>query len=145
LAISRRRIAALALAALALPAASPQTTLEIEVSQLRSHKGVLRICLTADPENFPDCRHDTRSVTRTVPADRPSVRFDGLSAGNWAAAVIHDENANGKLDKAIGIPREGFGFTRNPTITFGPPRFTAASVALAGDRSHQVVRMRYLL
>jgi uncharacterized protein (DUF2141 family) len=59
--------------------------------------------------------------------------------------VIHDENNNHKLDTFAGIPREGFGFSRNPSVTFGPPRFAAARFTLSSDADRQQVRMRYLL
>jgi uncharacterized protein (DUF2141 family) len=45
----------------------------------------------------------------------------------------------------MGIPREGFGFSRNPAIGFGPPRFSAARFTLGSDAQKQQVRIRYLL
>ena len=131
--------------ALLLPAASPTASLEIDVVKLRSAKGMLRICLTARPQSFPDCKDDPRAVSRSVPATEPVVTFEGLAPGNYAAAIIHDENGNKKLDTLMGIPREGFGFSRNPAIGFGPPKFDAARFAVDGAAKPQQVRMRYLL
>jgi len=129
----------------ASPAASPVGSLEIDVAGMRSARGLIRICLTADPKNFPGCIDDKRAVTRSVPAGQHIIRFDGLPPGNYAAALIHDENSNAKLDTLLGIPREGFGFTRNPPIGFGPPRFSAAQFALGGVAETQQVTMRYML
>lgn len=134
----------LVLAALLLPAASPTFSLELDVQKLRSARGVLRICLTARPQSFPDCK-DAQGLSRSVPATQTVVTFDGLARGSYAAAIIHDENGNKKLDTLMGIPREGFGFTRNPAIGFGPPKFDAARFPLDGDAKPQQVRMRYLL
>lgn len=128
-----------------LPAASPTASLELEVQQLRSTRGMLRICLTASADNFPDCKDDRRAITRSVPAMQSTIRFDGLPPGTYAAAIIHDENGNGKLDTMMGIPREGFAFTRNPKIGFGPPKFAAAQFVLDDAVKPQSVRMRYLL
>ncbi len=130
---------------LLLPAASPVATLELDVQKLRSARGMLRICLTARPESFPDCKDDPRAVSRSVPASQPVVRIEGLAVGNYAAAIIHDENGNKKLDTLMGIPREGFGFSRNPAIGFGPPKFDAARFPLDDAAKPQQVRMRYLL
>ena len=105
----------------------------------------MRICLTADPQNFPACIDDAQAVTRSIPAGTPKIRFDGLAHGDYAVAVIHDENGNRKLDTFAGIPREGFGFSRNPPVTFGPPRFSAARFTLTSGAETQQVRMRYLL
>ena len=123
----------------------PVTSLEIDVGGLRSAKGLIRICLTTDPKNFPACVDDKDAVKRSVPAAQHVIRFDGLAPGNYAAALIHDENSNAKLDTLMGIPREGFGFSRNPRIGFGPPRFSAAEFALGSVAEKQQVTMRYLL
>ncbi|RHW19388.1 DUF2141 domain-containing protein [Sphingomonas gilva] len=125
--------------------ASPTSTLDVGVDKLRSAKGLVRICLTRDPDNFPDCVDDAGAVTRSIPASAPHTVFEGLAPGGYAIAIIHDENANAKLDTFAGIPREGIGFSRNPKFTFGPPRFSAARFTLDGDAERQQVRMRYFL
>jgi uncharacterized protein (DUF2141 family) len=139
------RVAALLALGATLPAAAPTGSVDLEVGGLRSNKGMIRVCLTADPANFPGCTDDKHAVTRSVPASQHSIRFDGLAPGNWAAALIHDENSNAKLDTMLGIPREGFGFTRNPRIGFGPPRFSAAEFSVGSVALKQQVTMRYML
>jgi len=124
--------------------AAPVTRLDVAVSNMRSAKGLLRVCLTADPDNFPSCVDDANATTRSVPAGVHGLRFDGLPHGNYAVAVIHDENSNAKLDTFAGIPREGYGFSRNAPVRFGPPRFAAARFALTGDADLQQIRMRYI-
>lgn len=140
-----RSIALALLAWTGLSAASPVARLELDIDNLRSAKGVVRVCLTADPDNFPNCVDDARALTRTVPATGRAIAFDALPVGTYAAAIIHDENGNRKLDTVMGIPREGFGFSRNPAIRFGPPRFAAARFALGVDGGAQAIRMKYLL
>ena len=138
-------MAALASATLLLMGAAPVASLDVGIDHLRSTKGMLRVCLTADAENFPSCVDDKDAVTRNVPATTHGLRFAGLPYGNYAVAVIHDENGNAKLDTFAGIPREGFGFSRNPPIRFGAPRFSAARFAIAGDAQRQQIGMRYML
>ena len=131
-----------------LTAAAPTPeppSLEIDVTALRSQKGVIQLCLTRQPKAFPDCSKDAAAIRRTLPAGNPRIRFTGLAPGDYAIAVIHDANANAKLDTMMGIPREGFGFSRNPAIGFGPPSFAAARFALGAGAETQQVRMRYLL
>jgi uncharacterized protein (DUF2141 family) len=143
LAISRIAAATLCLAA--LPGMTPVGSLEIQVTGLRSAKGVLQLCLTRDAGDFPDCRSAAAGLKRTVSAADPTIRFEGLAQGNYAVAIIHDANANAKLDTMLGIPKEGFGFSRNPAIRFGPPRFDAARFAVDGSGAVQQIRMRYML
>jgi uncharacterized protein (DUF2141 family) len=68
-----------------------------------------------------------------------------VPSGNYALAVIHDANANGRLDTFAGIPREGFGFSRNPPIRFGPPKFEEARFAITAGLNSQTISVRYLL
>ena len=136
---------ALAAGAALLIGATPVARLDVSFDQVRSAKGVLRVCLTAAPANFPTCVDDANATTRSIPAGTGTLRFDGLPRGGYAIAVIHDENGNAKLDTFAGIPREGFGFSRNPAIGFGPPRFAAARFAIESDAAAQQVRLRYIL
>lgn len=124
---------------------APVGSLDVGIEQLRSARGLLRICLTADPANFPSCVDDRNAVTRSVPAGQRTIRFPALPRGDYAVAVIHDENGNAKLDTFAGIPKEGFGFSRNPQIRFGPPRFAAARFRLDSDAEAQQVKMHYIL
>ena len=125
--------------------ASPAARLDIGIDKLRSAKGMVRICLTRDPDNFPGCTDDADAITRSIPARDTKAAFEGLAPGDYAIAIIHDENGNARLDTFAGIPREGFGFSRNPAIGFGPPRFTAARFTMTSDAQQQQVRIRYLL
>ena len=129
---------------LTLAAAAPVTRLDVQVDNLRSAKGMIRICLTADPANFPACVDDANALTRSIPASVHTTSFGGLPQRGYAIAVIHDENNNAKLDTIAGIPREGYGFSRNAAVRFGPPHFSAARLMLAGDAEMQQVKMRYI-
>jgi uncharacterized protein (DUF2141 family) len=125
--------------------APPQPTVEVSVTGLRSARGQLLVCLTTKASAFPDCSKDKGSVRLAVQA-ADAARFDvhAPGAGTYAIAVVHDENGNDKMDKAIFLPREGFGFSRNPAITVGPPSFRSASFAVTGDM-RQSIRMKYML
>ena len=70
------------------------------------------------------------------------------SAGSASGAVtlFHDANRNGVLDKGLfGIPREGFGFSANPTIWKGAPAFEDCRVSWDASRPEIVVSMVYLM
>lgn len=141
----------LALAALigvgAAPAPAPVLTgdLSIEVANLRSDRGVVMICLTATPANFPDCHARADARFLNLPADRPAGVFPQVPSGRWAVAVIHDQDGDGRLDTVLGVPREGIGFSRNPRLGFGPPPFDSAAVVVSGNGQREIVRMRYFL
>jgi len=131
---------------LALVAAgAPTADIEISIEKLRNRKGVLHLCLTREPAHFPDCKQDPRAVTRSAPATAGPIRITGLAPGGYAVAIFHDENRNRKLDVLIGIPREGFGFSRNPVVRFGAPKFRQVRIDLRAGFTRETVRMQYLL
>lgn len=139
-----RRAGAAVAALPLLTSAAPLATLELDFTSLRSTRGLLQICIAPAASEFPDCRDGRGAIKRSIPAAEGKLRLSGLAPGDYAVAVIHDANGNGKLDTFMGIPREGFGFSRNPVIGFGPPRFSAAQFPLAGS-DRQEVKLRYLL
>ncbi|WP_240330836.1 DUF2141 domain-containing protein [Sphingorhabdus sp. Alg239-R122] len=136
--------AAIAIMAL-LPAATPTGELTVSVEQLRSVKGMVRLCLTTQKEYFPDCDKDPNARFTSVKASTAKVTFKGLPKGSYALAVFHDENANEKLDTFAGIPKEGIGFSRNPKFTFGPPKFAKALFSAEAGETKLNVRMKYFL
>jgi uncharacterized protein (DUF2141 family) len=143
-ACSYRPIAAALLALPLLGADGPPQGVELRIENLRNDRGMLRICIVSDPRQFPDCRDDGGALTRSVASSARSVSFR-LAPGTYAVSLIHDENGNGKLDTLLGIPREGFAFSRNPPIRFGAPRYDEASFRVGDSASVQTLRLRYLL
>ena len=102
--------------------------------------------MTRDPAHFPGCDDDPDARHLTAPATAAGhLSFDGLPSGGYAVSLFHDENGNGKLDTFVGIPREGVGFSRNPALMFGPPKFNAARFAVGGGDVGEAVKVRYFL
>ncbi|MEO6151680.1 MAG: DUF2141 domain-containing protein [Croceibacterium sp.] len=118
---------------------------DVTLENLRNDRGLLRLCLTRDANHFPDCSGDPAAITASVAANARLVRLTAPEPGRYALSVLHDANGNGRADSALGIPREGFGFSRNPVIRFGPPRFAAVVFEIGPGVVRQTVRMRYLL
>jgi uncharacterized protein (DUF2141 family) len=136
---------AFAMAALAAVVDPQAADLTVHIANVRNGKGVVHACLTRDRRHFPDCRGDPLAVRSTVPAGSAVLRFPGLAAGRYAVTLFHDENRNQRLDMLMGIPREGFGFSGNPRIRFGAPRFDAVTIAVPPGQTGQTIRMQYLL
>jgi len=141
--LSRSLLAASSLVALSGNGLSSSIT--VEFANVRSERGMLHLCLTKNPSHFPDCEADADAVKATIRASVREVSLPAIEAGSYALAVIHDENGNGRLDTTLGIPNEGFGFSRNPAIGFGAPSFERARFPVEAGGSLQLVRLRYLL
>jgi uncharacterized protein (DUF2141 family) len=139
----RRATIAVAFAPLLLGALAP-AELVVEVHGLRNDHGLVHLCLTAEPRHFPDCQDDPTALRRSVPAAEAARITISAHNGHYALALVHDENGNGRMDTFLGMPREGFGFSRDAPVRFGPPRFEDARFTLEGSQT-LVVTIRYLL
>ena len=128
-------------------APSPLVDVRVTITDLRSPRGVVRACMTADPARFPRCRGDDATHALVVPAAEARVlEFTNVRPGTYAIALLHDENANGRADRALGMmPKEGFGFSRDARVRIGPPLFGEAAFTVNGADVSQTIRMRYLL
>ena len=123
----------------------PQATIDIDVQGLRNDRGVLHLCATRNRAHFPDCRGDPSAYRQSVPAATSQLRLSGVVPGQYAISLFHDQNSNAKLDTFLGVPREGFGFSRNPVIRFGAPKFDSVDIELPPGFTRTTVRMQYLL
>ncbi len=130
----------------AAPGLEAGTPVQVTVTGLRSADGLVRACMTADPERFPKCRGDSQSIRVVVPAGEAAVLdFGRVAPGRYAIALLHDENSNGKADRAAMIPTEGFGFSRDAPVRMGPPRFAEAAFEVEHQSVRRAIRMRYML
>lgn len=137
--------AALIAAALAAATPAPMATVEVDLAHVRNTKGAIHACLTQNPRHFPDCEKDPAAIRQSVPASARSLRFSAIPCGRYALSVIHDENSNKRLDTFMHVPREGFGFSRNPVIRFGPPKFDQVGLELAPGFTRTSVKLQYIL
>nr|WP_238473960.1 DUF2141 domain-containing protein [Altericroceibacterium spongiae] len=129
-----------------LPNASDKVTVNVTVTNLRSSKGLVRACLTPDEKHFPDCSDKAAIEVSVAAHETVDFSFRDVSPGRYAIALLHDENENGKADRALFMmPKEGFGFSRDARVFMGPPRFKDAAFEVGHEPIHQAIRMRYML
>lgn len=119
----------------------------ITVTDLRNSKGVVRACMTTRADIFPKCIKDPAAHRVVVPAGAPlEIRFAGVKPGDYAIALLHDENNNGKADRAMGMmPKEGYGFSRDAPVKMAPPKFRDAVFTQGENTQRLSIKMRYFL
>ena len=145
------RLALLPFAALALAAGAPApdgSSITVTVTDLRNAKGVVRACMTTAEKSFPRCRGVKGAHAAMVDAKKGTITlvFEDVKPGKYAIALLHDENANGKADRALGMmPKEGFGFSRDAPVRMGPPKFKDAVFELGTEPQEMTIKMRYML
>ncbi len=103
--------------------------LKITITKLHSNNGVVLVSLFKDGNGFPDDAVKAYGKEKGYIVDKSAtIIFKSVPPGSYAAAVLHDENNNQKMDKnMLGIPKEGYGFSNNVSAAFGPPSYKKAS------------------
>lgn len=96
-----------------------QLSITIEIDELRNNNGQIHLELSTEKEE------QVKGITRNISNNTCVIVIKDLKPGKYAFKFIHDENKNDKLDTNwIGIPTEGFGFSNNASMKFGPPPFS---------------------
>ncbi|GAA4408380.1 DUF2141 domain-containing protein [Nibrella viscosa] len=117
--------------------ASQKIAFTVEVQNIRQLAGSVHIGVFKPCKDFPgSC---TPTENQVVSANQKNIRVTFMvEPGDYAVAVFHDVNANGKLDKkAFGIPKEPYGFSNNFKPLFSGPSFADCRVNI-GDTGKQI-------
>ncbi len=135
---------ALLAAAMLLTAATPVgTSVTVQVDNVRNAHGNVHVDLCPKAQFLTeDCPYHAtvRAVTGTT-----TLVVPGVLPGRYAAQATHDENGNGKVDRAIfGIPKEGVGFS-NTRIGFSAPKFDDAVFTVGTASATIRLSLRYFL
>jgi uncharacterized protein (DUF2141 family) len=96
-----------------------------QITNFESAKGTCRACLFNTPASFSGEGGAPFKCVQTPVAGR-SVQavFDDVPAGTYALFVLHDANNNNKMDKnLLGIPKEGYGASKNKLPFAAAPTF----------------------
>lgn len=118
-------------------------SLTVEIEGTTNANGKLSVGLFNTKESFLSESYSGKKVKASP--DLVRVEFEDIEPGEYAIAVIHDENLNGSLDKNfMGIPKEGYGFS-NGTPAFGPPGYSEAAFTVNQGKKHTVsIKMAYV-
>ena len=117
----------------------------VSVENVRSSRGLIAVTLYPDESRRFLARRGSLYVGR-VPARTGTTRvcIHLPSTGTWAFAVYHDEDSSRTINRnAIGMPREGFGFSNNPRTLFSVPTFRSVRIAVPRSNMQTIVRLRY--
>lgn len=101
----------------------------VNVTNLRSADGFVTLTVYPDdPNRFLSSGGKLSRVRVQAVKPVTTVCLAVPGAGTYAIAVYHDENGNRKFDRTLlGLPAEGYGFSRNPAGLIAPPSFDKVS------------------
>lgn len=111
-----------------------QNTISVHVHNVTSTSGKVNVAVYNSHDTF--LSFDGVLTTNSVHANEGVVtlKIPNLPAGEYALAVFHDENDNGKLDTNwLGIPKEKVAFSNAEMRTFGPPKYKDCAFYITSD------------
>lgn len=123
-------------------AGSAADQLLVSVTNVASGRGTV-VAMVCDQASFlASCAFKGAAAASTT--RRVTIAFRGVPRGKYAVVVFHDENDNRRLDRdALGIPTEGYGYSRAARGHGGPPRFEDAAFDFGGGESTIEVVLDY--
>lgn len=120
-------------------------TVHVTVRGLESEVGRLSYLVFDENGGFPQER-ESAVAGGVVQIDGESVEFTvaDLAFGRYAISVLHDEDGDLEMKTGVfGVPREGFGFSKDAPLRFGPPRFEDAAIVVFEPVHRETITMRY--
>jgi len=131
---------------LASARADSNTNLTIDVAGIKNQSGKICATLFSESKGFPsDSKQALQSECIEVKETLQKLIFKNLKPGNYAVALIHDANGDGILNSnSFRMPTEGFGFSKNPLVLTGPPKFNDAVVKVEGANTDIQIKLQYL-
>jgi uncharacterized protein (DUF2141 family) len=147
----------LALGAAAIPSSLPSASraqpraeaaeapgIVVVMRGLRSDRGVASAGVYDSAATWTHGGQEVATCNAPVVGGVSRCRLEGVRPGHYAVAVMHDEDADGEFDTGfLGIPTEGYGFSRDARGTLGAPSFDSAAFEYEGGVHGILVTMRY--
>jgi uncharacterized protein (DUF2141 family) len=119
-------------------------TISVPVSGLHNNNGNVRCGLYNSAASFPNDGQQFQGVVAPIANQQATCVFSNVPPGTYAVAVFHAEHGEEKMQTGLfGQPKEGYGFSRNATGSFGPPSFGAAAYAYSGGAVNFPVTLTY--
>ena len=123
-----------------------QGKITVEVSNFKSTKGVTRICLYNNATAFNGEGQPVQCFAAAVKNNKATAVFENVPAGTYAVSLFHDVNNNNKMDvNFVGIPKEGYGASKNKLPFASAPTFADNKFDVGANNTINIeIRLRNL-
>lgn len=100
-------------------------SVKVKVTGVSSEKGEVLAALFASSQGFPGDASAAYKVARATAANGTAMlEFSNIPRDSYAIALFHDTNNDGVLNtNALGIPKEGYGVSKNVKNLFSGPSY----------------------
>jgi uncharacterized protein (DUF2141 family) len=114
----------------------PTYDLAITITGIKSKEGNMQIGLYNKKESFPLVDGQYRLFYFELKGFSGTYIMRDLPKGEYAVAIFHDRNSDTICNtNFLGIPKEGFGFSKNIKPRFSAPTFNDCHIDLNSNMS----------
>mgnify|MGYP000336086230 CR=1 FL=1 len=118
--------------------------LAVKVTDLRNSNGHFLVSLWDKSTGFPDDQFTKELIYKELKSPSFSFSIKGLPYGDYALAALHDENKDGEMEfNWVGMPKEGFAFSRNYNVTIRAPKWEESVIKLNSPVKEIEMKMQY--
>lgn len=123
-----------------------QSRITVHVGNFQNNKGNCIVCLYNSEREFSDKGIPLQCTTVPITNKTTTAVFENINPGTYAVLAIHDANENLRFDtNFLGIPKEGYGASKNKLPFAAAPKFNDNQIAVAnGVTTDCSIRLRYV-
>ncbi|MDC6366267.1 MULTISPECIES: DUF2141 domain-containing protein [Flavobacteriaceae] len=111
-----------------------QNTISVHINNVDSASGQVNVAVYDSDDTFLSFEEVLKTGSAPAHEGQVTLKIEDLPIGEYALAVFHDKNGNGKLDTNwLGIPKEKVAFSKAKMKTFGPPRYRECAFVVTSD------------
>jgi uncharacterized protein (DUF2141 family) len=124
--------------------ANPATgTIDAHIVNLRNSRGQVICTLFTPSDKFPDKSAKGMTIAVPIQDQNATCSFKNRPYGDYAIVAFHDENHDGEFNQNfLGMPKEGFGFSNNPS-TLKKPVFNDAKFSVEQPVVKVTIKLNY--
>lgn len=115
--------------------------LTLTVADIETNRGEVRIALFNSKETYT--KKPIHAAVVKVEKSSTIWTVTDLKPGDYAIALFHDANSDGKMNKnLIGLPKEDYGFSNDASGTFGPPSWSTAKFTIGEGATQHIINLK---
>ena len=119
--------------------------LYLKLDNIRNSNGVFYIFLYTFENQYPHEPYTYYKVTKSkVSNGKLTVKIEDIEFRKYAISLIDDENDNEDLDRFLGLPTEGFGFSNDLAPVFSLPDYKELIFSFLNEKSINI-QVQYFL
>lgn len=122
--------------------------LSVLFDNIRSKDGKLHVFVYNYENQYPYNPYRNFEIDKSVVSDFGTLRItlpENFDLGKYAVSILDDENENEDLDRFMGLPIEGYGFSNNVSPTLSLPDYDDLLFDLNESKKTIHLTLQYLI